>query len=227
MCTEGRSIIPSFSAPLSFSTQLLGPSQGALQDRAASGFRILQLSTSSFCCARAQKRLCTQVRYVEPTSPLNQVLMPMARSRRGLSCAPRVLALFGELWQTFSWVASKRLCTRQVCRAQIYIGSITNIIGKISASPVLYDTSTRCPALQRALADGFLEHSKQLSHLCTSSSDSSGRPLPGTFQAAPSSAPVLRRAPVYGSLERSNGFRCCYPASAPLATLLDLLLYML
>lgn len=198
MCAEGRSIIPSLSAPLSFSTQLLGPSQGALQDGAASGFRILQLSTSSFsqlhfCCARAQKRLCAHV-----------------RSRRVLSCAPRVLALFGELWQTFSWVAPKRLCTRQ-----------------ISASPVLYDTSTRCPALQRALADGFLEHSKQLSHLCTSSSDSSGRPLPGTFQAAPSSAPVLRRAPVYGSLERSNGFRCCYPASAPLATHLDLLLYML
>jgi hypothetical protein len=91
----------------------------------------------------------------------------------------------------------------------------------------LYDTSTRCPALRRALADGFLEHSKQLSHLCTSSSNSSGIPFLDCSSLKSTFAPALQTALADLFLEHSNGFRCCYPASAPLATHVDLLLYML
>jgi hypothetical protein len=188
MCAERRSIIPSFSPPLSFSTQLLGPSQGALQDGAASGFRILQLSTSSFsqlhfCCAPAQKRLCSHVRYVKPTSPLNQVLMPMARSRRVLSCAPRVLALFGELWHTFPGLLQleKYFCTRVLESSG---RSFPGLLQSFSAHVRYVESRSTLDQFTNILARSLHVLSVRHKYSLPSSSESSGGRFPGTFQAA-------------------------------------------
>jgi hypothetical protein len=99
--------------------------------------------------------------------------MPMARSRRVLSCAPRVLALFGELWHTFP---------------------------------------------------GLLQLEK---YFCTGVLESSGIPSLDCSKLKSTFAPVLQTALADLFLQRSNGFRCSCPASAPLATHVDLLLYML